>query len=744
VRILTVLFLSSAALAWRGHGFEQWREVTTWKQPKINNPQAGRKELVSLLGVEGAAPIDEIKAWENRRSEYAGTIRRILGEPSGDLTSNPGDRTSNATKAWTKEPTKEPRASARAVPTTSENAANPSPRARPAVQVLGEETLPDHIRRHIRIQTEPDDWIPAYLLLPKELPPGRHPTMLCLHQTVRQGKEEPCGMKGDPELDFALELVRRGFVCIAPDVIGFGERIPPGTDPYHDSISFYRKHPNWSFMGKMIHDVGRVIDYLATLDFVDPLQIGSIGHSHGAYGTLFAAAFEPRISLAIASCGFTTFRTDPHPDRWSHKTALIPQLGTYLPDVSAIPFDWQHVCALIAPRPLYVWYATRDDIFPVTDNLDSLFQDLRGVYGLYGAADDLTWKWFDGAHRFPADAREAAYAWLEERFFPTGNLRSTPKTRARWEEQRTMLRQVIGRTLGRLPERAEPYRLEVLESKQLERYERKLIEYPVGDSERVKAYLFLPKGAARGSQGGVLVLHQTVADGKREPAGLSGDAYLAFAADLANHGLVTLAPDSIAAGERIGSYKPFDTRGHYLRHPDLSAMGKMLHDGQRALDVLVAFGGVDPQHVGAIGHSLGAEQALMLAAFDERVKAVVASCGYATFAAETNRLRWARDSWFSYMPKLRPVFQLGRLPHWDWSDVARLVAPRGLFLHNTVDDEIFTESESAYQAGEAARPLWDLYDVPKNRFINVLRPGKHAISSDTKAEMYAWLERQLK
>ncbi len=145
-------------------------------------------------------------------------------------------------------------------------------------------------------------------------------------------------------------------------------------------------------MGKMVWDMSRVIDALETLPEVDPLQIGSIGHSHGAYTTLFSAALEPRIALAIASCGFTTFRSDPAPNRWSHLTALIPQLGTWLPEVDTIPFDWQHVCSAIAPRALFVWYGLHDTIFPNTDNLDPLLQDVRGVYGLYGAAGDLTWR----------------------------------------------------------------------------------------------------------------------------------------------------------------------------------------------------------------------------------------------------------------------------------------------------------------------------------------------------------------
>jgi hypothetical protein len=36
------------------------------------------------------------------------------------------------------------------------------------------------------------------------------------------------------------------------------------------------------------------------------------------------------------------------------------------PDVQEAPFDWRHVCSMIAPRPLFVWYATQDTIFPKT------------------------------------------------------------------------------------------------------------------------------------------------------------------------------------------------------------------------------------------------------------------------------------------------------------------------------------------------------------------------------------------
>ncbi len=336
-----IAFSAARLVAWEGHEWSKWQQVTTWEKPRVQSDQAGQGQLLPLMlggtGVTNSALTEQ--EWQARRRQLAATIGGILGAPS-DLQKPPVE-----------------------------------------VREVGSEDLDTYTRRHVMIRAEADDWIPAYLLVPKQLAAPRVPAMLCLHQTVAQGKEEPCGIKGDAELAFAVELVKRGFVCLAPDAIGFGERIPAGKQPYHDSLAFYRKHPGWSYMGKMVWDTGRAIDYLETLPMVDPKRIGSIGHSYGAYGTFFAAAFEPRIAAAVASCGFTTFRSDPNPERWSHLTALIPQLGFYLPDAASIPFDWQHVVALAAPRPLFVWYATQDTIFPRTENLKGCFETSRQCMG---------------------------------------------------------------------------------------------------------------------------------------------------------------------------------------------------------------------------------------------------------------------------------------------------------------------------------------------------------------------------
>ena len=192
-----VVASSFTASAWEGHEWSQWREVTTWTSPVGNTDQTGRRDLTPLLGGEPGTTnqAETLKQWQPRRAEYAEIIQAILGSP-GKL-------------------------------------------EKPAVEIrdLGTEQLAGYRRRHLQIRSEAEDWIPAYLLVPDRLAAARVPAMLCLHQTVPQGKEEACGIQGDPELAFAVELVKRGYVCLAPDALGFGERIPAGKQPYHDSAA---------------------------------------------------------------------------------------------------------------------------------------------------------------------------------------------------------------------------------------------------------------------------------------------------------------------------------------------------------------------------------------------------------------------------------------------------------------------------------------------------------------------------
>jgi pimeloyl-ACP methyl ester carboxylesterase len=106
---------------------------------------------------------------------------------------------------------------------------------------------------------------------------------------------------------------------------------------------------------------------------------------------------------------------------------------------------------------------------------------------------------------------------------------------------------------------------------------------------------------------------------------LDGHADLHIALHMAQRGYVALAPRCFlwqyAAPGKLGAAVDWV----HARHPKVTGMAKMLYDASRAVDILAAQADVDPRRVGAVGHSLGAKEALYLAAFDERIRAAVAS-----------------------------------------------------------------------------------------------------------------------
>jgi hypothetical protein len=260
----------------------------------------------------------------------------------------------------------------------------------------------------IRYRLTPAEWGYAWLLRPcTQTVSG--PAVIALHQTVMQGKDEPAGIAGDASLAYARDLAERGFVVLAPDAIGFGDRQSFRlTTLYHDAADFSRAHPDGSVAAKMAFDVQRAVDLLSALPQVDPRRIGCIGHSHGGYGTLFGMLADERITTGVISCGLATLRGDPHPDRWWLQTALLPRLGLY-GDIVSTPFDLQHLLALLAPRRVFVSVALQDACFPYTADLPTVGGLVSEVYGLYGAGDRFEMVTFGGPHSFPLYLHEKAY-----------------------------------------------------------------------------------------------------------------------------------------------------------------------------------------------------------------------------------------------------------------------------------------------------------------------------------------------
>jgi acetyl esterase/lipase len=81
---------------------------------------------------------------------------------------------------------------------------------------------PKYIRKKLSFAVEKSDRVPAWLLIPVGMK-GKRPAVLCLHQTVAIGKDEPAGLGKNENLRYAVHLAERGYVTLAPDYPSFGE-----------------------------------------------------------------------------------------------------------------------------------------------------------------------------------------------------------------------------------------------------------------------------------------------------------------------------------------------------------------------------------------------------------------------------------------------------------------------------------------------------------------------------------------
>jgi pimeloyl-ACP methyl ester carboxylesterase len=159
------------------------------------------------------------------------------------------------------------------------------------------------------------------------------------------------------------------------------------------------------------------------------------------------------------------------------------------------------------------------------------------------------------------------------------------------------------------------------------------------------------------------------------------------------------------------------------RHPACLGMAKMLWDASRGLDVLESLNEVDASRLGAVGHSLGAKEALYLAAFDERVVAAVASEG----GVGTTFSNWDAP-WY-----LGPGILSGEFPR-EHHEVLALVAPRA-FLILGGDS---ADGDRTWPFVEVTLPVWRLYDTQARVGLFNHRQG-HSVPPPAQRRLVDWL-----
>jgi dienelactone hydrolase len=302
-----------------------------------------------------------------------------------------------------------------------------------------------------------------------------------------------------------------------------------------------------------------------------------------------------------------------------------------------------------------------------------------------------------------------------------------PRSVGDWAKRREHIVANMQLVMGALPgpERKVPLDVQVLGEERLERVTRRHLTYASAEGHRVPAYLLIPHGL-QGRVPAILCLHGS-SGAQGRTAGL-GDDYPRYTLELAERGYVTIAPDYPLFGDN---------------QVDLEKLGYVsgtmagIWDHMRAVDVLQSLPEVDAERIGCIGVSLGGHNALFVSVFDPRIKAVVCSVGFDSFADYMggNLSGWCQRC---YMPRIATVY--GKDPAqvpFDFPEVLGALAPRPVFIHAPVDDSNF-KIDSVRRCLDAARQVYRLFDA-EAQLVAIHPAGGHGFPPEAREESYRFL-----
>ncbi len=264
------------------------------------------------------------------------------------------------------------------------------------------------IKQKIFIDVEPGLSVTAYVFRPSGTT-GKLPAILACHGHGPYGKEAVMGVRSSDALvanisrfnyDYGLQMAKAGFVTMAIDWRGFGERddrerpfLWKGAEGRDLCNLHYLRASmlGYTVLGMDIHDGKCAINYLCEQDYVDPNRIGVMGLSFGGTMTTWMAICDERVKAADVICYSDRFAKFGFRDLNICGSQITP--GIY--ELCDVP-DLQ---GLIAPKPLLIEIGVHDDCFLV-ENANSCWEELQKIYAAAGISERLELDRFGDGHRW--------------------------------------------------------------------------------------------------------------------------------------------------------------------------------------------------------------------------------------------------------------------------------------------------------------------------------------------------------
>ena len=271
----------------------------------------------------------------------------------------------------------------------------------PKVHVLSQVDCEGYTRQKVAYEAVRDNWVVGYLLVPHNIT-SPVPAALCLHGHVPGASlavvDPDLALRESLGVAYGHELARLGFVVLAPDAAGQGERSDKPKVLTIEGAEFGQPITGCRLVFQRLHHMGldltglRVFELMVGLNVlsemqqVDASRMGCAGLSGGCYLSELLTALDDRIRAVILSGYFTTFLQTI----WHGHCLCVQPFG--IGEFCDIP----DICALIAPRPQFIESGKRDPYFEI----EPAFSIVRRVYRWLGAEQNLGLDRYDDGHMF--------------------------------------------------------------------------------------------------------------------------------------------------------------------------------------------------------------------------------------------------------------------------------------------------------------------------------------------------------
>ncbi len=582
----------------------------------------------------------------------------------------------------------------------------PFPKKTPLhAKITGRMQREDYHVEKLIYESQPGFYVTAALFIPENLK-GKAPAVIYCSGHTEDGFRSPVYQR------VIINLVKKGFVVLAYDPLGQGER-RQYFDAQRGKSNIGGPTLEHSYAGAqcfligsslaryMIWDGIRAIDYLLSRPEVDGRRIGITGRSGGGTQSAYIAAMDERIEAAAPECYITSLR------RLIESRGLQDaEQNFYHGILNGI--DHADLLEARAPKATLVIATTRD--FFSIQGVYETFTEAQNIFKAYEKKENLSLSVDRAKHQSTKKNREAMYRFFQKYLQNPGS--SADEDVKVFEES-----ELYSTTSGQVVANLNSETVYSLNKKEYEKhFAYKKSSDPLKKALKLSGYrrnsaLFKSVFCASYRDSGVIIQKYFIetdggyplpfimlrpADGKKHKALI----YLhpqgkkiyekesAFFINLVRRGNIVLLPDLLGFGEIGGGKYRGDSYGFkagkanynlwfYEIQTGRSLCGIHAADISTLIDFLITKKYVNADDISAAAEKELCPSLTYAAAFDNRIVNTVLISPFVSYESLLNN-RY-------YKPQFMRTAVGGMLQYYDLSDLYASIAPRGLLILNMTD-----------------------------------------------------------